>query len=337
MPALPATRPLSCLSCQGHLPTGSGSLPTRALHPRRCTSLLSIGGPQGEHLPGLGTGLALLGTRPHVWNSQACSKRCGWSEQCPRQWQHSSLHHTLTAHFRSLQVTRNRHRDPPAGSLLGLCSHQGRARIEPGALFSQQPGIWGLGGGRIDISVSVTNSWEKGPQFCRGGLSAGPTCPIVLGVTKGLRPWEGQQRPPLFWKNGRGPETDKRDPPPIPASLEASWWQDRACSMKGAPSSAARSEQSAVALPSASCHCRSCPSPTVSARGQDTGQARVGGASPKGTGVWEALVGRRPFQSQADVWSEQGRQTVSPRSHLRLGLGPPGAGSPPQLPPHRSD
>lgn len=72
-----------------------------------------LGGPKvNPTLPGLGTGLALLGTRPHVWNSQAYSKWCGWSERCPRQWQHSSLHHTLTAHFRSLQVTRNRHRDP---------------------------------------------------------------------------------------------------------------------------------------------------------------------------------------------------------------------------------
>lgn len=44
-------------------------------------------------------------------------------------------------------------------------------------------------------------------------------------------------------------------------------------------------------------------------------------------------MGRWPFQSQADVWSERGRQTASPCSHLGLGLGPLGAGPPRGRPP----
>lgn len=78
--------------------------------------------------------------------------------------------------------------------------------------------------------------------------------------------------------------------------------------MNGAP------EQSRPAV----CHLP-LPGPAESARGQGAGQARVG--EEPGTGVWEASVGRWPFQGQADVWSEQGRQTVSPEVALGLARG----------------
>lgn len=72
------------------------------------------------------------------------SPRRPWGGPCPR-----------TAHFRSLQVTRKQISGPPAGSLLGLCSHQGRACTEPGVSLANSLGF-GVGGGgsRIDISVS---------------------------------------------------------------------------------------------------------------------------------------------------------------------------------------
>ena len=101
---------------------------------------------------------------------------------------------------------------------------------------------------------------------------------------------------------------------------------------KGSLSRAAGSEQSAVARPSATAG--SAPVPSVCLRaGRRAGPGWEEPGQP-GTGVWEASVGRWPFQGQADVWSERGRQTVSPCSHLGLGLGPPGAGTPPVAGPH---
>lgn len=70
------------------------------------------------------------------------------------------------------------------------------------------------------------------------------------------------------------------------------------------------------------------PAPTGPPRPRGRGVGRPGWEGPGwlGTGVREAAAGRWPFQSQADVWGERGRQTVSPCSHLGLGWGPPELG-----------
>lgn len=93
----------------------------------------------------------------------------------------------------------------------------------------------------------------------------------------------------------------------------------------------AAGEPGAVALPSASCRRRRQPSPgpTVSAHGQGAGQARDGRSQASGDRCVRPRWAGGPFRPQADVWSKRGRQTASPRSHLELGLGPPGARTPP--------
>lgn len=96
--------------------------------------------------------------------------------------------------------------------------------------------------------------------------------------------------------------------------------------MKGAPWAGLR-ERVVSSFP-AICHRRPSPRPQRRPVGRAPGREEPG---QLGTGVWEASVGRWPFQGQADVWSKRGRQTVSPRSHLGLGLGPLGAWTPPPV------
>lgn len=96
--------------------------------------------------------------------------------------------------------------------------------------------------------------------------------------------------------------------------------------MKGAPWAGLR--ERVVSSCPAICHRRPSPRPQRRPVGRAPGREEPG---QLGTGVWEASVGRWPFQGQADVWSERGRQTVSPRSHLGLGLGPLGAWTPPPV------
>lgn len=182
--------------------------------------------------------------------------------------------------------------------------------------------------------MSVTSSWGKRPQFCVRGTTCWAHLPYSPRSDQGPQAWGGQQRPPLFWGDGRGPKTDNRD---RPASPEVSWWQGQACNMTGPQQccqEGAVSSRPAICqlpLPVLPWSCSVCP--------QGTGQARVGGASPEGTGVREGGLDGQVALSEPGGCLERTKQAdgVTPKSP-RAWLGATWSWSPPTAaPPHCPD